>query len=683
MKSLLIFPPAGDLSQPPLGIAQIAGYSRKCGITTDLIDLNIDSVEYFLSTNNMKLSYERILDKIESMENANSLNKDEMKEYRCLVQSALNGDYLIHNIEDALYSIRNEEVYKSWTKYSHFASIIERSMKLISDCYYPSKWSFRGSSFSGMLTDSENIKNKITNEKENFFIPYFTDKIEIIKKYSAKIIGISINYFSQLIPGLTLANLIKKEMDNVIIVLGGSFFPIYKDRWEVFDTFIDIDIIIPYAGEEPWVNINNAFENGYSLDSIPDIVFKDQGKFKYSSGLQKDHVIKCIPDFSDFSLEKYLSPRPIVPYLLSTGCYWGKCTFCTYHLLHPNKNIKFEPKDVDSIIKDLSLLHKKHGVQNFYFVDEAIPPNIANELSEKIIHQDLSYKWFGEMRLDAVLDDSMLTKLKKGGCSLLIFGLESSVDRIQKLMKKGIQTKTASKILQNCGKNDLNTFVMFFMGFPSETKEEALSTIEFVESHKESVQYISFGTFTLFRNLEIYTNPDRYGLKIKKDTSDLAIFDHYDVAEGLKENEAKQLMIEINQRPVIRNYLEPTLISRNHLSFLPRLMDTDRNINNDSFTEENYSLKPIVNNNIVIKNLKFNILDKHYAFSDYNFSYAYNPVWQNVLDVGNYGDMLIDSCDGESTMAEVVEKFSEKNKQKSMEFYKILFDNDILRWKIL
>lgn len=37
------------------------------------------------------------------------------------------------------------------------------------------------------------------------------------------------------------------------------------------------------------------------------------------------------PDFGDLNLHDYFSPEPVIPVLLSRGCYWRRCAFCVHY----------------------------------------------------------------------------------------------------------------------------------------------------------------------------------------------------------------------------------------------------------------------------------------------------------------------------------------------------------------
>ena len=81
VKALLIFPPASDPAHPPLGIAALAGYLREKGEQVDLLDLNLMSYEYLLSSRHINTCIQKIEHRISELERSQHLADDEAVEF--------------------------------------------------------------------------------------------------------------------------------------------------------------------------------------------------------------------------------------------------------------------------------------------------------------------------------------------------------------------------------------------------------------------------------------------------------------------------------------------------------------------------------------------------------------------------------------------------------------------------
>jgi hypothetical protein len=128
--------------------------------------------------------------------------------------------------------------------------------------------------------------------------------------------------------------------------------------------------------------------------------------------------------------------------------------------------------------------------------------------------------------------------LAEGGCSFLQFGFESGSQRVLDLIDKGNDIERVDAILALLHQNRIQAGVSWFIGFPTATPQEDLSTYDFVASRDDRVALSVYaGTFMLGRDTLVYANPERYGIEIleKEDGSvDYQMKDgthHYDRTE--------------------------------------------------------------------------------------------------------------------------------------------------------
>ena len=92
-----------------------------------------------------------------------------------------------------------------------------------------------------------------------------------------------------------------------------------------------------------------------------------------------------LPDFSDFPLDKYHSPIPVLPYLASRGCPWRRCAFCT----HQKTYLDYREEDAADTRSRLSALQEKYGVSHFCLVDEMVHPRRMDRIAANLIRRVL------------------------------------------------------------------------------------------------------------------------------------------------------------------------------------------------------------------------------------------------------------------------------------------------------
>lgn len=364
----------------------------------------------------------------------------------------------------------------------------------------------------------------------------------IIKK-KPDIVGISVAYPIQIFYSLILARVIKAIKKDTFIILGGAqigrhinFLIKNKALTKVIDGFIESD------GEEPLTELIYQLDNGKNLETVPNLYFKkfnfENGSYyirtKYNYIYNPKEVI--MPDFSGFKIKKMLPVRA------SVGCPWGKCTFCTWVSFH-KKNIHSDPKEVLLVMKKLI---EKYKINQFEFIDDSLDVKFLKRFSKLILKEKIKIKWGSYLRFQPELEDEVFVKsLAKAGYQHGTFGMESMSPRILKLMNKPQKDpKTIRKILKLFKKCKINTKVTVILGFPSETKEEAKRTINFLINEKDLYSTAVLQNFALEDNSLILKNPNKFGISHVYNESKIGkrFGYHYKPKSGMTPGESKKLV---------------------------------------------------------------------------------------------------------------------------------------------
>jgi len=115
-------------------------------------------------------------------------------------------------------------------------------------------------------------------------------------------IGLSINYLSQAIPGFALAGLIKRHFSGTRTAMGGGLISAWASIPGFKNPFSGIiDNLIAGRGEPFFASVFN----------IPEALWT---AYEY--------------DYSWVNHDLYLSPGFIMPFSSSNGCYYNRCSFC-------------------------------------------------------------------------------------------------------------------------------------------------------------------------------------------------------------------------------------------------------------------------------------------------------------------------------------------------------------------
>src|SRR5262249_47245986 len=119
-----------------------------------------------------------------------------------------------------------------------------------------------------------------------------------------------------------------------------------------------------------------------------------------------------LPDFHDIDMARFFTPRPIYPLMVSRGCWWGKCTFCSIGWIKDYRLAS--PERITELVRDL--VHT-YGARYVQVQDSSIPPRGARQLADAIASDGLELYWSGEMKFERhFLEREYCDALHRGGC---------------------------------------------------------------------------------------------------------------------------------------------------------------------------------------------------------------------------------------------------------------------------
>jgi anaerobic magnesium-protoporphyrin IX monomethyl ester cyclase len=170
------------------------------------------------------------------------------------------------------------------------------------------------------------------------------------------------------------------------------------------------------------------------------------------------------------------------PLLTTRGCPYP-CIYCNTPGLSGKK---LRHRNLDFVIEELQFLKKRYGIKRFSIVDDefTLDGQYAERFCRKLIESGLNLRWDCPVgvRLDS-LNPELLNVMEQAGCECIAVGIESGSQRIQKLIKKNVTVdKIREKALMIAHCSKIKIIGYFMIGFPDETEEEILETIQLATS---------------------------------------------------------------------------------------------------------------------------------------------------------------------------------------------------------
>lgn len=345
-------------------------------------------------------------------------------------------------------------------------------------------------------------------EKEGFKVKVLDLQIEkidlkkAISSYRPWVVGISGTTQTRF-ESFKIANLIKSIDSSILNIYGGYHATATTD--ETLKKVGSIDIIIRGEGERIMVDLLKEIKDNQlaSLNKIYGISYRQNGTIRhsppYSMKKELDELSYKIRDFVDVPKYQFYLPfqnKPATTIISSRGCTMD-CVFCSASVMSGKNYIT---RSAQNVCDEIEWIKNTYGIENFFFCDNNISLNrdYINNLCDEILARTLDILWECKVRVDTV-DFDILKKMKLAGCYMVAFGVESANQRILKRINKNINIEQVEEIFDWANKLGILTKPFFVLGQPSETYNEALHTLDFIERHKRKISI-----FELYPGITIY-----------------------------------------------------------------------------------------------------------------------------------------------------------------------------------
>jgi hypothetical protein len=556
MKVSLLFPPTWHPSQPYLSLPSLTGFLAQAGIkNVTQRDLGIELLDTVLTQKYGEEVYARLVEKAKKLERERTgeTGPSSAEHYTRVVEALDRFPYLIDRIEPAKHSLRGEEFYEL-ERYREGLFLIDKWLELVSTLYFPTRMTVVDNQFSSYsIYSSKDIAKVIRDEEQNPYIELIRAHIlPSILAEQPDLVGVSITATSQIIPGLTLCRLIKETSPAVHLTIGGSIFTRLVDNLRRCASLFELtDDFIVFEGETALLELINQLDGKRDFTKVPNLIYRQNGKIAVNQPFYSENINELpAPNYDGFPLGRYLAPETVLPVQFSRGCYYKDCAFCALTLDHQN----FRQKDPGKTAEDLQMLSEKYHTPYFFFTDECLALSPTKRLCQQILGRNLHIRWTAEMRFEKNLSRELLTQMRDAGCLKIVFGLESFNQRVMDFMKKGITQASVRRVTEDCLDLGVAIHCYIIVGFPTETEEEALETMDFIVSNTRLNASYGFSCqpclFDLEKEAPIMSDPGSYGIRriMRPVSEDLSLGFFYEVQEGMVPDQAERVYQHVYEK---------------------------------------------------------------------------------------------------------------------------------------
>jgi radical SAM superfamily enzyme YgiQ (UPF0313 family) len=144
--------------------------------------------------------------------------------------------------------------------------------------------------------------------------------------------------------------------------------------------------------------------------------------------------------------------------------------------------------EIESILSNYPQVNAIEFIDNLFLCDIAVTDKLCRELIKNKINQRI--KWKAQTRANGINKD-ILMLMKEAGCFMLGFGFESGSQRILDRMNKMVRVSECLEAARLTKKAGLELEAYFIYGYPDETKEEFLETLDVIK--KMQPDFVGYG----------------------------------------------------------------------------------------------------------------------------------------------------------------------------------------------
>jgi anaerobic magnesium-protoporphyrin IX monomethyl ester cyclase len=542
MKVMLVFPPNWTPTMPHLALPTLTAYLRANGVEVIQRDLNAEVFDEILTRRYVNQAVAHLRHDYGPTGQKRPVRPAYPNRERVL-WALQHGPQLAEDVQAAKRTIRSERFYDGAVSLDAFQVIIQ-SLEIASLPYYPASLHLQSYSAGYAVDGSKTLLQGVADPNTNMFLDIYRGGILAdIEREQPEIVGISIPSMPQMMAGMTLAYLIKEAGLDCHVTVGGPHISMLRDELpRVPSIFTLIDSAVVFDGEVPLLRLAEALDGGGDLAHVPNLIYRDGDQIRVTERKIPEKIGELpLPDFDGMPLGKYLAPDLVLPLLTARGCYFGKCAFCNVGY---GEAESFSQLRAERLAAQMLALRSKYGVKHIFFSDEAITPRNLRDLSPMLEEQGSPLHWGGCVRFERVITRDLLDSMARGGCRMILFGLESASQAIIDHMVKGTELEHMSRILLESTEAGIWNHTFFFFGFPGETMEDAQATVNFLFDHRHAIHSAALGTFLMERYSPAHRFPGQYGVRriIEDPDKDLAIYFDYEVEAGIDMPLAETIM---------------------------------------------------------------------------------------------------------------------------------------------
>ncbi len=233
---------------------------------------------------------------------------------------------------------------------------------------------------------------------------------------------------------------------------------------------------------------------------VPGAVYRQNGRVVRVPPPRDKALHFKVPAWDLVDLRRYKIPIKGKSYVLvstARGCPFD-CTFCVVPY-YSGRKVRF--REVEEVLEELRAV-SRYVDQVFFYTDLfTFRKDYVLRLCREMIRQGLRLEWICNSRVDT-FDLEMAELMKKSGCWMVSFGIESGDQKILDLCQKKITLDQSRRAVAAARQAGLISIGHFVLGFPGESRETLRKTLRF--SREVNPDFVEFYIATPFPGSRLF-----------------------------------------------------------------------------------------------------------------------------------------------------------------------------------
>jgi anaerobic magnesium-protoporphyrin IX monomethyl ester cyclase len=325
-----------------------------------------------------------------------------------------------------------------------------------------------------------------------------TEARNLILKENADIIGITC-MTSNFRGALEAAKYAKES--GALVILGGPQISAYPKE-SLVSELVDYGII--GEGERSIVTLIEKIQKKdfMNFDQVKGLVYKHNNNTFVNEPDIIDNLDELpFPAMHLLPVEKYdcvITEKPVLTMITSRGCPY-QCGFC---FKQPSDKL-YRKREPRTVVDEIEFYIRNYKLKEILFYDDTLTLDREHivGICNEILKRKLKIKWQAPTRIDRT-DKSLLLLMKKAGCRMLRYGVESGDKDILKAMKKGTDLNKVVEVFRLTKEVGIETFAYFIIGYAGETDSTIRRTIDF--ANKLDPDMVMFTIATPYPKTDLY-----------------------------------------------------------------------------------------------------------------------------------------------------------------------------------